>query len=262
MSAAPLPCPSSAVLRAVPDRYAVLYGPAADRAGFLAAARRQHAGYERALRDAGLAVDVLAADGSHGDCHFVEDTAVVIGDTALVCHLGRADRRGEEAPVAAHLAALGYHVQRLDPPATLEGGDVLQVGDRVLVGRSERTNEAGIAALDAVVRRAGRRLEAIPVRRCLHLKTAVTAVAEDTLLVARALLPEADAPLPGFRVLDVGEEEAYGANALALGERILLPAAHLKTAAQVEALGLRVSLLPMSAFQAGDGALTCLSILL
>jgi len=255
-----LPRPARALLRAVPDSYARLYGPTADPAGFLATVRRQHEGYAHALQEAGVTVERLPADEAHPDCHFVEDTAVVLGGTALVCHLGREDRRGEEPPVAARLAALGYRVERLQPPATLEGGDVLQVADRVFVGRSARTNEAGIAALEAVARAEGRRLTAVPVPRCLHLKTAVTAFATDAVLVAEALLP--DARFEGLECVAVPAEEAYAANCLALGERVLLPAGHLKTAALLEARGLRVSLLPMTAFQAGDGALTCLSLLL
>jgi len=207
---------------------------------------------------------VLPADEAHPDCHFVEDPAVVVGRTAIVCHLGREDRRGEEPPVAARLAALGYGIERLAPPATLEGGDVLQVGDRVFVGRSERTNDAGIAALAKVAAAEGRHLEVVPLARCFHLKSAVTAFAADGLLVAAALLPEG-VRFEGFEVVPVPtapDDETYAANCLALGERVLLPAGHLKTAALLEERGFRVSLLPMTAFQAGDGALTCLSILL
>jgi dimethylargininase len=260
----PLLRPARALLRAVPDSYARHYGPPDDPAGFLATARRQHEGYARTLRDAGVAVEVLPPDEAHPDCHFVEDPAIVVGDTALVCHLGRADRRGEEPPVAARLVALGYRVERLAPPATLEGGDVLQVGERVFVGRSERTNDAGVAALAAVVAAAGRRLEVVPLTRCFHLKTAVTAFSTDGLLVAKTLLPPG-LRFDGFEVVPVPtdpDDETYAANCLALGERVLLPAGHLKTAALLEARGFRVSLLPMSAFQAGDGALTCLSVLL
>lgn len=262
MPAARPTAPSKALIRPVPASYGPAYAPP-DAPDFIDDARRQHAGYVAALESAGVVLERLETDENHPDAHFVEDTAVVVGETALICHLGREDRRGEELAAAERLGALGYTIRRMEPPATLEGGDVLHVGGRFYVGRSLRTNDAGIAALGEVCRRHGFPLVVVPVPAgCLHLKTNCSGFSPDGVLVATSLMPASVFDGAGLEIVEIVPEEAYAANCLALGERVLLPSGHLKTAAALEERGFDVTLLPMSTFRQSEGALTCLSILL
>ncbi len=254
MRLAPLRPPNRALVRGVAESYARLYGPMS-----LAGAHEQHANYVAALETAGVQVTHLPAEESQPDGHFVEDAAIVIGDSALETHPGRVDRRGETASVAAALRAAGLTVESVTPPACIEGGDVLRMGRRVFVGHSRRTNPAGEEALRRFCERRGLRLEPVSKVAGLHLKSGCSGCAEDTVLVAPALVdPTAFTPL---RVLLVPPDETYAANVLALGQRVLLPAGHLHTAELLDQAGLAVTLLPMECFRQGDGALTCLSIL-
>ncbi len=206
----------------------------------VARARRQHAAYCEAL---GGTV-ALPADPQLPDCCFVEDTCVIDADRALITHMGAPQRRPECVAVAGFLAEQGYAITNMAPPATLDGGDVLRVGERVFVGLSSRTNRAGVEALEEFL---GRSCTPVPVERCLHLKTACTALDEETVLLNPAWVD----PTP-FHDLTV--IEAADPNVLVANDRCLV--ASEATAALVP--GAR--LLDISEFQKADGGLTCLAV--
>ena len=211
----------------------------------VALARKQHAAYAAALRDAGAEAELLAADPRQADCCFVEDNVIVAGKRALLTWMGREDRRPESDAVAAGLEALGYEIVRMTPPATLEGGDVLAVAGRLFVGRSGRTNAAGVRALEEF---AGISCVTVPVERCLHLKTAVTEAAPGLLLVNPAWVdPSAFAGLE--------TRPAAHPNVLRVGNLTLVSSP--ETAAALPDLETR--LLEISEFQKADAGLTCLS---
>ena len=213
-------------------------------------ARVEHAGYVSALEDAGYRVITLAADEAHPDCPFVEDAAVVVGGVALAARPGAPSRRGEVAAVAAELAS-HFPTREVEAPATLDGGDVLQVGDRIFAGRSARTNDEGIRRLGDV---AGREVTPVDVVGALHLKSVVDVLAPDTVVALPGAVDEA--AFAGLRVID-GEP-----NLLQLaGATGVLVAAHCRdTARAVTAAGFDPVLVPVDEFAAADGGLTCLSI--
>ncbi|MCX6030565.1 MAG: arginine deiminase family protein [Chloroflexi bacterium] len=228
----------------------------------VALAQAQHAEYRQALAAAGLTVEILPADERYPDGCFVEDTAVIAGGTAVICRPGAASRRGEEATVAQFLAGR-FPLARIVRPGTLEGGDVIVAADRVLVGRSARTNAAGIAqlvvALADLSGLAPPPVYAVPVAGCLHLKTAATYIGHNTVL---AIATYADHPaFAGLDALAVLDEEAYAADALAVDDTIILPAGYPRTTSMLRARGFTVLPVPVSEFAKADGGVTCLSLI-
>jgi dimethylargininase len=230
-------------------------------------AQAQHAEYRQALAEAGVVVELLPADERYPDGCFVEDTAVIVAGRAVICRPGAASRRGEEEAVAAFLAGR-VPLARLVPPGTLEGGDVIVTPDRVLVGRSARTNAAGIAQLAVALADltglgnlsglAPLPVHAVPVTGCLHLKTAATYIGHGTVLAVAAY---ADHPaFAGLDVLVVPDEEAAAADALGIGDAVILPTGCPRVAAMLRARGFAVLPVPISEFAKADGGVTCLSL--
>jgi dimethylargininase len=220
-------------------------------------ATRQHARYERALAALGLLVQRLPPAPVCPDAVFVEDTAVVLDEVAVIARPGAPSRRPETATVARALAAY-RPVRRITAPGTLDGGDVLQVGRRVFVGASARSNAAGRGQLRALLARYGYRVIDVPVTGCLHLKSAVTVVADRTLLFQRAWV-EADA-FRGLELIDVDPAEPFAANALRVGDTVLLPTAHRKTRRRLEVRGLVVRGVDVSELAKAEGGVTCCSL--
>jgi len=225
----------------------------------LAAARIQHAGYERLLGVLGCDVRRVAPAPEHPDAVFIEDAAVVVDEVAVITRPGAASRRGETAGVEAALAGL-RPLARIEAPGTLDGGDVLLVGRRVFVGRTARTNEAGIAQLRAILAPHGYLVEGVAVTGCLHLKTAVTALDDATVLVNPAWVdPAAFAPLAAVAV---DPAEPMAANVLRIGDALLYAEAYPRTRALLEARGYRLHLVDASELAKAEGAVTCCSLIL
>ena len=220
---------------------------------------RQHEDYCRLLRACGAEVRTLDVNRDLPDCAFIEDTAVVLDEVAVLASMGDAARRAEPAGVEPELRKY-REVRRVEAPATLEGGDVLRVGRTLLVGLSQRTNAAGVSALADIARRHGYAVTAVPVRGCLHLKTACTALDERRLLVNPAWL-EAGA-LREFELVHVPAEEPWAANVLRVGDSVCVPAGHVRVADTLRKLGLDVRLIDLSEFAKAEGGVTCLSLLL
>jgi len=220
-------------------------------------ARIQHAGYVAALRGLGIEVDELPALDTAPDAVFVEDTAVIIGAHALITRPGAPERRGEVASIAAALAP-HLQVHTMEAPACLDGGDVLRVGDHLYVGMSARTNADGVEQLAKFAVRQGLTTRTIPVEAGLHLKSAVTALDESTVIVDPNQLDPALLKALGLRVIEA--QEPAGANVLALGRWCITSAAAPKTATLLATLGHHVLPVEVDQFHIADGALTCLSL--
>jgi dimethylargininase len=218
----------------------------------------QHAAYAALLRSLGLELVELPADAAFPDCCFVEDVAVVLDEVALLTRPGAPSRRGEIAAIEAALARY-RPIEATLPPATLEGGDVLRVGHTLYVGRSARTNEAGIARLAAVAEPLGYRVVPVAVTGCLHLKSAVTALDQERLLVNRAWLDPA--PLRGLDLVDVAPDEPGAANVLRVAGLVIAHPGFPRTLERVAALGYAVHPLDVSEFLKAEAALTCKSLL-
>jgi len=221
-------------------------------------AASQHETYCAALAGLGLDVLRLPADEAHPDCCFVEDTAVVLDEVAVLASPGVASRRGELPAIAAALSHFRPLV-RIALPATLEGGDVLQLGRQLLVGRSLRTSAAGIAALAAAVAPWGYQVRTVEVRGCLHLKSAVTAIDAQTLLVNPDWIDRE--VLRGHALVEVDPEEPGAANVLRVREALFAHAGYPRTIARLVRAGHIVNPINISEFLKAEAALTCKSLL-
>ena len=173
--------------------------------------------------------------------------------------MGAESRRGEPAGIEPELRKHRV-VERIEPPAYLEGGDVLQVDRKLLVGVSLRTNLAGLSALEAIVRRYGYAVTPIPVARCLHLKTACSALPDGALLINPAWIDAA--AFPGFDLLHVGKMEPWAANILSIGDRVCCQTSHPRTADLIRQRGFEVELIDLSEFAKAEGGISCLNIVL
>ena len=224
----------------------------------IAKAVEQHDRYKQCLAGLGVRVISLPAEPTMPDAVFVEDPVVVVDEVAVIARTGAESRRKEAASLAEALAAF-RPLRHLREPATLEGGDVLRIDSTVFVGVSPRTNEAGASQLAVALNPFGYRVCPVRVRECLHLKTACSYLGEETLLVNRAWLDTA--PLAGWKLIDVAEDEPWAANALRIGETVLLPASFPHTEAILRRAGLRVHILDLSELQKAEGSVTCMSVI-
>jgi dimethylargininase len=224
-----------------------------------ALALRQHEAYCRMLRDCGAAVRPLDVNRDLPDSTFIEDTAVVLDELAVLASMGTPARRGEPAGIEGELRKY-RELYRIELPATLEGGDVLRVGRTLLVGLSSRTDSAGARALEAAVRRHGYRVVPVAVRGCLHLKTACTALPDGRLLMNPSWLDRE--ALRGFETVAVPEGEPWAANTLPVGGAVCLAAEHVQTADLLRRCGFDVRTVDLSEFAKAEGCVTCLSLLL
>ncbi len=224
----------------------------------VARAREQHAAYEALLTRLGYDVRRVLALPDHPDAVFIEDTAVVLPALAVITRPGAESRREEVEAVAEALAA-HRALARITAPGTLDGGDVLCTGRTLFVGRTARTNDAGIAQLAAFAAPHGFTVRAVDVTGCLHLKTAVTEVADGTLLVNPAWIPAGT--FDGFTVIPVDPGEPMGANAVRAGGALIYGDAYPRTKARLEAAGLTVHTVDASEVAKAEGAVTCCSVL-
>jgi dimethylargininase len=219
-------------------------------------AAAQWEAYVAALRTHGWeTIEVGPADGCP-DGVFVEDTVVMYRNVALITRPGAGSRRAETAGVEQVVAALGCSVNRIREPGTLDGGDVLKVGDTVYVGRGGRTNAAGVQQLRAAFEPLGARIVPVPVGKVLHLKTAVTALPDGTVV---GHVPKLDVPSLFARFLPVPEES--GAHVVLLGgDKLLMAASAPKTAELFTDLGYEPVVVDISEFEKLEGCVTCLSV--
>ena len=225
----------------------------------VALAARQHEEYERSLADLGCRVVSLPAEPDLPDSVFVEDTAVVVDELAVVTKPGATSRRAETASMARVLAEY-RPIAVIQAPGTLDGGDVLRVGRRVFVGLSVRSNREGVKQLRALLSPFGCAVEALAVSGCLHLKSAVTQVAPDAVLLNRAWVDPAG--FDGLRCIGIDPAEPYAANALLVGEAVIYPTAFSRTAARLERAGIRLVSVDVSELAKAEGAVTCCSLIL
>jgi dimethylargininase len=215
----------------------------------------QHRAYVEALHEAGLTIETLPALAAYPDAYFVEDVAVVVPELAIVTRPGAPERRDEADHIVEALSA-HRHIVRLESPATLDGGDVLVVGRRIFVGLSGRTNEAGFSSLRDLLLPHGYRVEAIPVAAGLHLKSSVSLIGPDALVVTPAF---ADLAELAERIV-VSEAEAYAANAVWVNDHLLVAAGFSTLANRLRGRGFELIELDMSEVAKMDGGLSCLSL--
>jgi dimethylargininase len=223
----------------------------------VALARAQHAAYADALAASGWMIRQAPAAEDCPDSVFIEDTVVVCEDLAVLGRPGAPGRRAEVPGVAGIMRSLGLRTAWIQQPGTLDGGDVLQAGHTVYVGRGGRTNGAGIRQLRALLAPLGRTVIAVPLGNVLHLKSAVTALPDGTFLLRPRLVPAG--LFPAVRPV---EEEA-GCHVVPLsGDRVLIAASAPRTAGLLDDVGFTPVMADISEFEKLEGCVTCLSVLL
>ena len=222
----------------------------------LGLALAQWDGYIAALAGAGWRMVEVAPAEDCPDSVFVEDTMVAYGGVAVIARSGAGTRLPETAGVEASVAGLGYTVTRIEPPGTLEGGDVLKVGDTVYVGSGGRTNGEGIRQLRRILGPLGASVVAVPVRSVLHLKSAVTALPDGTVIGYTPIVDE-----PGLFPRFLSMPEEAGAHVVDLGEgRVLMAAGAARSAELVADLGYEPVVVDISEYEKLEGCVTCLSV--
>ena len=243
-----------ALFRAIPDSFTRAIAREAPRQPIdVPLARQQHAIYRAAFGDAQqLLVD---ADETCPDCVFVEDTAVILDGKALITRPGAPSRQPETGPIARALAPL-LELVAMEPPATLDGGDVMVAGGKIFVGRSARTNDAGIEQLGRVFGRSRVIVVDMPAH-VLHLKCVVTPLGDGVVLADQSLSPELFSGMP---IVRVPAEETYAANVVDTGNAVIAAAEFPRTLAALSDAGFRVHPVPTTEVQKADGSLTCQSL--
>jgi dimethylargininase len=220
-------------------------------------ARTQHHAYQQALLSLDCQLLCLPVEPALADSVFVEDVAIVLDEVAILTRPGAASRRPEVATVAE---ALRHYrpLHAIEAPATLDGGDVLRVGRTLYVGESARSNAAGIAQLRQLLAAHGYTVEGVTTRGCLHLKSAVTALAEDTLLLQPAWVDRHR--FEGLRIIEIDPAEPHAANVLRVGDWLIMPASFPRTRQRLLEAGFKVIAVDVSELQKAEGAVTCCSL--
>ena len=248
-----------ALTRKIPNTYeSAMVGMAPSEPFNLPLARSQHDAYVNALRQIGLDVTVLPHDDSFPDCCFVEDCAVVANGVALITNPGTPSRRGEEEAVKEFLSQF-FRTKTMTMPAMLEGGDCLRVGQKLFVGNSDRTNQAGINRVREVFEPLGLEIAIVPVNDVLHLKCVCSPLGPNKIVLGgRTILREYFGDVD---VIEIPHDEAYAANCVSVNGTVLMAQGYTETQRRIEAQGLKVVPLDTSEIRKADGSLTCLSIL-
>lgn len=217
----------------------------------------QHEAYLETLRSLGVTVVEMERLPDHPDAVFVEDTALVLNEVAVIMRPGAASRRGETESVARELARYRPVVE-LSEPATLDGGDIIVIGRRILVGEASRSNPAGVAALRDLLTPFGYSVESVPVHGVLHLQSAATKVDQDTLIYNRG---QVDLGFLDVRLLEAHPDEPQGANVVRIGDALLADASAPRTLESLNAHGCNVYPVHVDEFAKAEGAISCKGII-
>jgi len=221
-------------------------------------AATQHRRYEETLKSLGVKVHSLPAEPNLPDAVFVEDVAIVLDECAVLTRPGADSRRPEVESVGLALAPYRRLIT-IQPPGNVDGGDVLTVGKMIYVGLSGRSNQSAINQMQAYLASFGYTVRGVPVSGCLHLKSAVTQVGTDTLLVNPAWVDKSN--FPGMKFIEVDPSEPYAANALMVAGSVIYQPAYPQTRLRLEAAGIPPLLVDQSELAKAEGALTCCSLI-
>lgn len=220
-------------------------------------ARAQHLQYESALKQLGVAVLALPEEPDLADSVFVEDAALVLDECAVITRPGAESRRTETDSIARTLAPYRklFHIEA---PARVDGGDILRLGRDIYVGLSSRSDANAMEQMQDSLHPYGYELRPVVVTGCLHLKTAITQVAENTVLINPAWVDKHQ--FEGVKFIEIDPSEPYAANALLIGETIIYPAAFAKTRKRLQDAGIRLVTVEADELAKAEGAVTCCSL--
>jgi len=222
-------------------------------------ARAQHSAYTQALVSAGCQVIELPEEANLPDSVFVEDTAVVLPNVAVITRPGADSRKPETKSVIQALTPYRELVH-IGEPATIDGGDVLVLGKNIYVGMSMRSNKEAIVQLQKLLDNYGYIVTGVPLQDCLHLKSAVTRVDESTLLINGNWVDAANFLI--FNLIEVDPSEPYAANCLPVGNSIIYPTAFPRTCHKLEQHGYRITGVDVGELAKAEGAVTCCSLII
>ena len=225
-------------------------------------AKIQHKKYIQALRQCGLEVIVLEPDNDFPDSCFVEDPVIVTDRVAILTNFHAPTRKGEVDRILPVIKDIyGSHIERIEGPGTVEGGDICQVENHFFIGLSQRTNEEGACQLAAILKKYGFTSSIISIRalpEILHLKTCMSYIGENTFILQKAILKESE--LAPFKKIVVPDNEGYASNCIRVNDTVILPEGFDETIKQTRAAGFNVLETPMCEFMKQDGGLSCLSL--
>src|SRR5215211_2324120 len=225
----------------------------------LSLARAQHDGYVNTLRELGCKLIEIPAEPDLPDSVFVEDTAFILPEVAVITRPGADSRKPETETIIPALAPL-IKLIHVCEPATIDGGDVLVLGKKIYVGLSTRSNQESINQLNEMLHEYGYSVTGVQLHDCLHLKSAVTRVDDHTLLINKNWVDTncfAD-----FDLIEVDPSEPYAANCLPIAGSIIFPTSFPKTRAKLEERGYKVVTVDVSELAKAEGAVTCCSLII
>jgi dimethylargininase len=222
-------------------------------------ALRQHAAYCDLLRELGVRVTVLDVNADHADAVFVEDTAIVLDEIAVMTMPGAESRRPEPPGIEPEIAKY-REIRRVQLPATIDGGDVVVAGKDIFVGASQRSNEAGARALHSFTSPFGYSVTRVELRDCLHLKSACCVLPDGSLLANPDWLGDIG-QLGARRIHSIAPNEPFAADFATVGGTVIMSETNPRTADLVRELGFDVRLTPLTEFEKAEGGVTCLSLL-
>jgi len=218
----------------------------------------QHAAYCEALQNCGLELTKLASDSAYPDSCFVEDTALLTLNCAIITNPGAKSRQGEVHSISKALEAFYDKLERITAPATLEAGDIMMVAKHFYIGLSKRTNQAGAQQIIEILEAHNMTGSVVAMSEMLHLKTGVSYLENNTLVVMGEMIEKED--FASFNKIIIDEDEAYAANCIWVNDKVLLPSGRPKGKTAIEKAGYEVITLDTSEFEKLDGGLSCLSL--
>ena len=221
-------------------------------------AREQHVSYTEALNLCAVKGITLPPDPAYPDSVFVEDTALLIPEAAIIAQPGAPSRRGEIVSMINILKEHFTRVEEIHAPGTLDAGDVLEVEDHYFVGLSRRTNPSGAGQLIGYLEKYGKTGSTVPLKNYLHLKSGVSYLGDKTLLVSGELKKCLE--FRAFNLIEVDDSEDYAANAVLINDRVVIPAGYPRTLDLLATAGYNVLPVEMSEFRKLDGGISCLSL--
>ena len=219
---------------------------------------RQHQQYQAVLSSLGCELVTVSTEPGLADSVFIEDTAIVLDEIAVLCRPGAESRQAEVAGVENVLQEYRT-IASIQPPGTLDGGDLLRIGKVIYAGLSTRSNQSGIEQLCSIVADYGFSVKTVETTKCLHLKSAVSEVAPGSLLINSDWISR-DA-FGEFELIDVDKEEPHAANALLVGRSVIYPSSFPRTREKLVTRGIDVIPVDMSELQKAEGAATCCSLI-
>lgn len=220
----------------------------------------QHDNYIEALTKCGVAITVLEADERYPDSCFVEDPALITSKCAIITNPGAASRNGEKEEIIGAVRKFFPEdkIEYIKAPGTLEGGDVMMVGDTFYVGLSARTNAEGIKQLADILNKYGLKCVEVPLENVLHLKTGVNYIENNNMLVSGEFINKPE--FANYNKIVIPEEEAYAANCIWVNDTVIVPEGYPTVLKAVRDAGYETLVVDTSEFRKIDGGLSCLSL--